>query len=239
MQKTDAFFKMTYGLYLITCTDGEVHNAYIANTAFQVSSQPARFAISCHKENFSSPLIQKGKSFGISVLQQDTPLEFIQKYGYQSAHKIQKFNQLNYKRGITGVPLVYDYSVAWFECRMTEQVDVGTHWLFIGEVVDFGMLSSLDIPLDYSWYRQQYKAVSPSKAPTYVPEEGVSAMVPGAEKMKLYACGVCEYVYNPARGDASAAIAPGTPFDDLPHDWVCPVCGVGKVVFTETGAERY
>ncbi len=234
MSKRDAFFKMTYGLYLISCTDGEEHNAYIANTAFQVSSQPPRFAISCHKENYSSPMIERGKAFGISVLQQDTPLEFIQRYGYQSAHKEKKFGRLNYKRGKTGVPVVYDYSVAYFECRLVEQVDVGTHWLFIGELVDYGMLSRLDEPLDYAWYRREHKAASPSKAPTYVPEEGEA--MPGSEVLQgaPYACGVCEYVYNPARGDVAAGVSPGTPFEDLPHDWVCPVCGAGKMVFTET-----
>lgn len=51
--------------------------------------------------------------------------------------------------------------------------------------------------------------------------------------MKKYVCDVCEYEYDPAAGDPDNGIAPGTAFEDLPDDWVCPVCGVGKDQFSE------
>ncbi len=46
-----------------------------------------------------------------------------------------------------------------------------------------------------------------------------------------YQCGPCGYIYDPAEGDPDSGIAPGTPFEDLPDDWVCPVCGVSKDMF--------
>ncbi len=49
--------------------------------------------------------------------------------------------------------------------------------------------------------------------------------------MKKYVCQVCGFVYDPAKGDPDVDAAPGTSFDDLPADWVCPVCGVGKDKF--------
>lgn len=49
--------------------------------------------------------------------------------------------------------------------------------------------------------------------------------------MKKYVCTVCGYEYDPAAGDQDAGIAPGTAFEDLPDDWVCPVCGAGKEEF--------
>jgi rubredoxin len=49
--------------------------------------------------------------------------------------------------------------------------------------------------------------------------------------MDKWECQVCGYVYDPAEGDDNAGIAPGTSFEDLPEDWVCPVCGVGKDEF--------
>jgi rubredoxin len=49
--------------------------------------------------------------------------------------------------------------------------------------------------------------------------------------MQLYVCGICGYVYDPEVGDSVADIAAGTPFDDLPDDWLCPDCGAGKDVF--------
>jgi len=50
--------------------------------------------------------------------------------------------------------------------------------------------------------------------------------------MTKYACNVCDYVYNPAAGDPDNGIVAGTPFEELPEDWVCPDCGVGKEDFT-------
>lgn len=49
--------------------------------------------------------------------------------------------------------------------------------------------------------------------------------------MKRYRCTACEYVYDPKAGDPSNGVPPGTPFEDLPDDWVCPECGVGKDMF--------
>ncbi|MDR1224827.1 MAG: rubredoxin [Tannerella sp.] len=46
--------------------------------------------------------------------------------------------------------------------------------------------------------------------------------------MKKYKCIVCGYVYDPAEGDSDGGIAPGTAFEDIPEDWVCPLCGIGK-----------
>lgn len=49
--------------------------------------------------------------------------------------------------------------------------------------------------------------------------------------MQKYVCSVCGYNYDPATGDLDSGIAPGTMFSDIPDDWVCPVCGVGKDMF--------
>lgn len=46
-----------------------------------------------------------------------------------------------------------------------------------------------------------------------------------------YECTVCDYIYNPEEGDSEGNIPPGVSFDDLPEDWVCPICGVGKDLF--------
>ncbi len=51
--------------------------------------------------------------------------------------------------------------------------------------------------------------------------------------MKKYVCTVCNYIYNPEEGDPDSGIKPGTAFEDLPDDWVCPLCGVGKEDFEE------
>jgi len=49
--------------------------------------------------------------------------------------------------------------------------------------------------------------------------------------MQKYVCSVCGYIYDPAAGDPGNGVAPGTPFEEVPEDWVCPVCGVEKSFF--------
>ncbi len=49
--------------------------------------------------------------------------------------------------------------------------------------------------------------------------------------MTKYRCTVCGYIYNPAVGDPESNIKPGTPFEKLPADWVCPICGAAKTEF--------
>ena len=51
------------------------------------------------------------------------------------------------------------------------------------------------------------------------------------QRMKKYVCVVCGYVYDPAEGDPDSGIAPGTAFEDIPEEWVCPLCGVSKDQF--------
>ncbi len=49
--------------------------------------------------------------------------------------------------------------------------------------------------------------------------------------MKKYECTLCGYIYDPQKGDPDAGIVPNTPFEKLPDDWVCPLCGAGKSDF--------
>ena len=50
--------------------------------------------------------------------------------------------------------------------------------------------------------------------------------------MKKYQCEICGYIYDPAKGDTDSGIKAGTAFEDIPNDWSCPLCGVGKEDFT-------
>lgn len=69
------------------------------------------------------------------------------------------------------------------------------------------------------------------KQPNQENNRSLSLVKKEEEKMDKYTCIVCGYVYDPAVGDSDGGIEAGTSFDDLPADWVCPLCGVGKDQF--------
>ena len=56
--------------------------------------------------------------------------------------------------------------------------------------------------------------------------------------MKKYKCKVCEYVYDPAKGDPHHNVPPNTPFEELPDDWLCPLCGATKEEFVEDDGKK-
>lgn len=230
-----AFFTLSYGLFVISSKHGEKLNGYIANTAFQVTAEPPKLAISCHKDNLSSELILKSKAFSISVLEKETDPDLIGLFGYNSGKNKNKFEQANYKIGKTGMPIVLDNTIAYFECEVVDVIDVGTHYMFIGQVVE-GELLNENEPITYAYYRNVKKGMAPKNAPTYVDKSKLQDKpdpineVNNADSQR-FVCEVCSYVYDPELGDENQNIPPGTSFVDLPDDWVCPICAAAKSDF--------
>ncbi len=227
-----AFFKLSYGLYIVSTKKGEKLNGQIANTVFQVTAEPPLFAISLNKENLTTELIRESKVFTVTVLSKDAPMQFIGKFGFKSGKDIDKFKDTKFKMGkVVDAPIVLDYGISYFEVKVTKVVDTGsTHIIFIGEVVDADIIQEGE-PMTYAYYHEIKRGKSPKTAPTYIKEKKEKE----DSNMKKYVCTVCGYVYDPETGDPDNGIAPGTPFEELPEDWVCPVCGVGKDSFEEEG----
>lgn len=229
----DAFYKVSYGLYVVSSFNGTQRNGYVANTVFQVTSKPARFAIACNKDNHTCGLIRQSQVFAVSVLEQDTKAELIGLFGYKSGRTVNKFDSVRYRTGQTGAPLLIEDSVGWFECRVVQTFDVGTHLLFVGEVVDSEVLDNSKPPLTYAYYRDVKKGKAPKNAPTYIAPTETEMASPPALPAGKYVCKICSHVYDPAAGDPQAGIPPGTRFEALPDNWVCPVCGAAKSDFVK------
>jgi len=226
----EAFFQLSYGLYIVTSINEGKKNGYIANTAFQVTATPPQICVSVNKENYTHDLILNSGAFGLSVLSQGTTMELIQTFGYQNGKEIDKFANVEWKTTSSGLPLVTTDCNAIFECKVVNSIEVGTHSLFIGEVITAELLDSTANPLTYSHYRDVFKARSPERSPTYIADTNLKK---DKETVKedIYVCQVCNYEYDPAEGDPDSGIPPGTPFEDLPDDWECPICGATKEDF--------
>ncbi|MBI9062926.1 MAG: flavin reductase [Marinilabiliaceae bacterium] len=229
----DAFFKITYGLYVIASEHNDKKNGYIGNTAFQVTASPPLIAISCNKDNFTCSLIEKSQRFSISILKQETKAELIGLFGYKSGKEVDKFISTEHFISDKGTPIVTEDTIAWFECSVNQVVDVGTHLLFIAEIEANQLLDGEAAPLTYAYYRDVKKGMAPKNAPTYIDKSKLETpdSPPTKSDLVKYRCLACGYIYDPAVGDASSGIQPGTSFDDLPNDWVCPTCGSPKSMF--------
>ncbi len=223
-----ALHKLSYGLYVVCSRKGERLNGQIANTVFQITSEPPTIAVSINKTNLTHEFIKESKVFTASILRRDTPLSFIGHFGFKSGRDIDKLEGIGYKTGKTQAPVVTDNAVAYLEAQVTQELDVGTHTIFIGEVIDAEVISEEEV-MTYAYYHEVKRGGTPKTAPSYIGEEKEEkAVVPGAPK---YKCTVCNYIYDPELGDPDGGIKPGTPFEELPDDWVCPVCGAGKSDF--------
>lgn len=228
----DAFFKVSYGLYIVSSFDGLKLNGHISNTVFQVSANPARFAVASSKDNLTTDFIEKSNAFSISVISQDVDLEFLSPWGFKSGTEINKFSSIKYKTAKTGAPIPLENNIAWFDCEVKQRIDVGTHILYIGEVLESEVLDDTATPLTYDYYRNVIKGVSPKNAPTFLGkhEDDLVSELKVLDN-QLYKCTVCGYIYDPEVGDPDSGIKAGTNFEDIPEDWECPVCGVTKKDF--------
>ncbi len=216
-----ALHKLSYGLYVVCSRKGDRLNGQIANTVIQITSEPPTIAVSINRGNLTHEFIRESKVLTVSVISQDTPLSFVGRFGFKSGRDIDKFEGVNYETGKTQAPVVIDHALAYLEARVIQEVDVGTHTIFTGELVGADIIKEGE-PMTYAYYHQVKRGTTPRAAPSYIAEKKE------APKMTKYRCTVCGYVYDPELGDPDGGIKPGTPFEEIPDDWVCPVCGAAK-----------
>ena len=157
----------TYGLYVIGSRKGDRLNGQIANTVFQVTSEPPTIAVSINKQNLTHEFISESKVFTASILSQDTPLSFIGHFGFKSGREVDKLKDVNYKLGEAKTPIVLDHSLAYLEAKVINQVDVGTHTIFIGEIMGADVLGEGE-PMTYTYYHQVKRGTTPKTAPGYI-----------------------------------------------------------------------
>ncbi len=224
------FHKLSYGLYVVTSGEEGKFNGQIANTVFQVTSEPPTVAVSINKQNYTHECILSCRQFAVSILAETAPMTMIGRFGFKCGRDMDKLEGVTTRRGITGVPIVTDHCVAFLEAKVKSEMDCGTHTIFLGEVVGCEILDAGAEPMTYAYYRQVKGGKSPKSAPTFQKEEPPTA-TPPAEQAARYTCTICGYIYDPATGDPEGKIRPGTRFEELPADWVCPVCGAGKDKF--------
>lgn len=174
---TKALFKIGYGLYVLTAND-EKDNGCIINTVMQVTSNPLQIAIAVNKRNYTTAMIQKTRKFNISVLSEKADFNIYKHFGYQSGKDVNKFEYFSdTKRSPNGVLYITSGTNAYMSAYVQQEIDLGTHFLFIGQLVASENLSD-DKSATYEYYQNNVKPK------------------PETNNKKGWRCKICGYIYE-------------------------------------------
>jgi len=160
------FRDLSYGLYIVTSGSEGRLNGQVVNTVIQVTSEPPRVAVIINKKNLTHEFILKSKVFSAAVLEVSTPMTFLGTFGFRSGRDINKLSKVAFKEGITGCPLITEHALSVLEAEVVDQIDLGTHTIFVGNVVSSEILKE-GTPLTYQYYHKVLRGKSPPNAPTY------------------------------------------------------------------------
>ena len=251
MVDSNVFRDISYGLYIISTKYNERNVGCVINTLSQVTSENPIISCSINKNNYTNEAIKNTKKFAVSIISEKINPDIIFKFGYNSSKDVDKFENCVYEE-TEGIPAVTEGMCSYIVCELIQTVDCGTHDIFIGRVVSTKKLKQ-EKEMTYRYYHEVIKAVAPKNAPTYIEEKqnGLEknskennetkieniiikdASSTGANinrqetnvKFAKYRCIVCGYIYDEAVEKVK--------FEDLPQNWRCPRCGVGKENFVK------
>jgi len=162
-----ALTKIHYGMFIITSSFEGKSGGQIANTVFQITSDPATVAISISKQNNTHFLLEKSGKFAISCLTEEASFEFIGKFGFRSSRDFDKFAGTNFINGQNSIPVVTDFANAYFEADIISVLDTETHTVFLGKLTNAAVLN--DKPsMTYDYYHKVKKGLTPKNAPTFI-----------------------------------------------------------------------
>ena len=168
MLDLESLYKLNYPMCIICSKKDGKFDGCIVNTAFQIVPEPPMVAVSVNNECLTHEYITDSRAFTISVLAERTPLEFIRKWGFKSGRDTDKFEQVKYNTGMTGIPIVLDNAASFIEAEVIEAIEVKTHTLFIGRIVACETIDEQKIPMTYTYYRDVKGGKTPRTAATYI-----------------------------------------------------------------------
>ena len=196
IEKT-AIYQITYGLFMLTTTDGEKQNGCIVNTVSMLTDNPKRITVFVNKANYSEELLRKTGVLNVSVLTEKTPFDIFRQFGFQSGRDVDKFADKTYPTTENGLYYLPDYANAVISAKVIDAHEYGTHTLFVAEVTEAKTLSD-EKSVTYEYYQNNIK---PKPQAPVVEEKSESTQ-------HKWVCKICGYTHE----------------GPLPADFVCPWC---------------
>ena len=203
-------FKFSYGMFVVGTRNNNKNYACLINTAIQVTSSPLQISMTINKDNATCKALLEKKSCTLSVLSQDVDMKYIGRFGFRCSDTFEKFDGIKMAYSKNTNPYTPECSCAVLDLDIVNTLDVGSHIIFVGEVVDAEVLSDAR-PITYDYYHNVLKGKTPPKASSYIEEKKV-------ETKHKFRCSVCGYIHEINE-------------DSLPVDFRCPICGVGADKF--------
>lgn len=201
-----ALFTLSYGLYVLTAREGGRDLGCIVNTVTQLTENPTRIALSVNKQNFTCEVIRRTGLFNVSVLTEAAPMDLFRHFGFQSGRDVDKFAGRTDPVSENGLRYIGGPANALISGKVEQAVDCGTHMLFIALVTEARKLS--DAPsMTYAYYFANVKPKPQPKPAEEQPRRG-------------FVCRICGYFYEG---------------DELPPDFICPLCKHGAADFEPVG----
>lgn len=193
-----ALYKLSYGVFMLSTKTKSKVNGCITNTCIQVANSPERVAISVLNSNYTCDLIKESGVFALSLLDETCTFETIKHFGFQSGRNVDKFAGLSFPKDVNGIPYLGWQTCAVLSCKVVESLDLGSHTLFIAEILDAETINDKN-PLTYADYQNHVKP-KPQQVNT-------------DRQIVGWRCKICNYVYEGS---------------ELPADFTCPLCGHDK-----------
>lgn len=241
----DALFNLTNGLYILGANDKGRYVGSLVDAITQVAHDPAIIVVSCNNQSYTKEIIEQTGVFSLSVLCKNVEPFVLANFGFQSSRNVNKWNNVDFcVEG--GLPYL-KYNNASMSCKVLNKINFSSNVMFIAEVLSADTSRNED-PLTYRDYRgyfkteviksfEEYKKLSKNTGVSPIIKSEVAAKAVEAfpltsnskpieenkmdqSKKQRWVCTVCGYVYDEE-----------LPFEDLPDDWVCPLCGVDKSLF--------
>ena len=161
-----ALFNMSYGLYVVSAEAEGQRAACLINTATQVTAEPPCMMVAVNKENVTAGVIARAGSFTVTAVDQTADMPYLGNFGFRTSADYDKFEKYETAVSDLGNPYSPEHACAVYDVKLADTVDVGTHYLFVGEVVAAEKLSA-EPPLTYSYYHTVLKGKTPKKASSY------------------------------------------------------------------------
>ena len=172
-----ALFKIGYGLYVVTSSDGKRDNGLIVNTVSQVTNAPNRIAVCINKQNYSHHVIKQSGKMNVNCLSTDAPFSVFERFGFQSGRTVDKFAGQEILRSDNGLAFLPEFINAFFSLKVEQYIDLDTHGMFVCSITEARVLSDRE-SMTYAYYQSNVKPK------------------PKTEGKKGYVCKVCGYVYE-------------------------------------------